>query len=112
MGGCVGPADGVHDQAVPDVGRDGVPRVWSCDERNLARESERENSGRELFSTGRGRLQAWACRTAVDLFEARYLLVYLIIIIGNQVWYCHSTKAKATLWSLDRTEGSSCWNML
>ena len=32
--------------------------------------------------------------------------------IGNQVWYCQSTKAKATLWSVDLTEGSNCWNML
>ena len=32
--------------------------------------------------------------------------------IVNQVWYCQSTKAKATLWSVDRTEGSNCWNML
>ena len=32
--------------------------------------------------------------------------------IGNQVWYCQSTKAKATLWSVDLTEGSNCWIML
>jgi len=32
--------------------------------------------------------------------------------IVNQVWYCQSTKAKVTLWSVDRTEGSNCWNML
>ena len=32
--------------------------------------------------------------------------------IGNQVWYCQSTKAKATLWSVNLTEGSNCWNML
>ena len=32
--------------------------------------------------------------------------------IGNQVWYCQSTKVKATLWSVDLTEGSNCWNML
>jgi len=32
--------------------------------------------------------------------------------IGNQVWYCQSTKAKVTLWSVDLTEGSNCWNML
>jgi len=32
--------------------------------------------------------------------------------IGNQVWYCQSTKAKATLWNVDLTEGSNCWNML
>ena len=32
--------------------------------------------------------------------------------IGNQVWYCQSTKAKATLWSVDHTEGSNSWNML
>ena len=32
--------------------------------------------------------------------------------IGNQVWYCQSTKAKATLWSVDGTEGSNSWNML
>ena len=32
--------------------------------------------------------------------------------IGSQVWYCQSTKAKATLWSVVRTEGSNCWNML
>ena len=32
--------------------------------------------------------------------------------IGNQVWYCQSTKAKATLLSVNRTEGSNCWNML
>jgi len=25
---------------------------------------------------------------------------------------CQSTKAKATLWGVDRTEGSNCWNML
>ena len=31
---------------------------------------------------------------------------------GNQVWYCQSTKAKTTLWSVDRTDGSNCWNML
>jgi len=31
---------------------------------------------------------------------------------GNQVWYCQSTKAKATLWSVDLIEGSNCWNML
>ena len=30
----------------------------------------------------------------------------------NQVWFCQSTKAKATLWSVDRIEGSNCWNML
>jgi len=24
------------------------------------------------------------------------------------VWYCQSTKAKVTLWSVDRTEGSNC----
>jgi len=29
-----------------------------------------------------------------------------------QVWYCQSTKVKATLWSVDLTEGSDCWNML
>ena len=28
--------------------------------------------------------------------------------IGNQVLYCQSTKAKATLRSLDRIEGSNC----
>ena len=27
------------------------------------------------------------------------------------MWYCQSTKAKATLWSVDLTEGSNCWNM-
>ena len=27
--------------------------------------------------------------------------------IGNQVWYCQSTKAKATLWNVDLTEGSN-----
>jgi len=32
--------------------------------------------------------------------------------IGIQVWYCQSTKAKVTLWSVDRIEGSNCWNML
>jgi len=32
--------------------------------------------------------------------------------LGNQVWYCQSTKVKATLWSVDLTEGSNCWNML
>ena len=32
--------------------------------------------------------------------------------IGNQVWYCQSTDVKATLWSVDLTEGSNCWNML
>ena len=31
---------------------------------------------------------------------------------GNQVWYCQSTKAKVTLWSVALTEGSNCWNML
>ena len=30
----------------------------------------------------------------------------------KSTWYCESTKAKATLWSVDRTEGSNCWNML
>ena len=30
----------------------------------------------------------------------------------KSVWYCQSTKAKATLWSVDRIEGSNCWNML
>ena len=29
-----------------------------------------------------------------------------------KVWYCQSTKAKETLWSVDHTEGSNCWNML
>ena len=32
--------------------------------------------------------------------------------IGNQVWYCQSTKAKVTLWSVDLIEGLNCWNML
>jgi len=31
---------------------------------------------------------------------------------GNQVWYCQSTKAKVTLWSVDLIEGLNCWNML
>ena len=30
----------------------------------------------------------------------------------NQVWYCQSTKAKVTLWSVDLIEGLNCWNML
>ena len=30
----------------------------------------------------------------------------------SSVVYCQSTKAKATLWSVDRIEGSNCWNML
>ena len=30
----------------------------------------------------------------------------------KSMWYCQSTKAKATVWSVDRTEGSNCWNML
>ena len=30
----------------------------------------------------------------------------------KSVWYYQSTKAKATLWSVDITEGSNCWNML
>ena len=28
------------------------------------------------------------------------------------VWYCQSTKAKVTLWSVDLIEGLNCWNML
>jgi len=32
--------------------------------------------------------------------------------IGNQVWYCQSTKVKATLWSVDITEGSNSCNMI
>jgi len=31
---------------------------------------------------------------------------------GNLVWYCQSTKAKVTLWSVDLIEGLNCWNML
>ena len=31
---------------------------------------------------------------------------------GNQVWYCQSTKAKVTMWSVDLTEASNFWNML
>ena len=30
----------------------------------------------------------------------------------NHVSYCQSTKQKATLWTVDLTEGSNCWNML
>ena len=31
---------------------------------------------------------------------------------SSVVLLIYSTKAKATLWSVDRTEGSNCWNML
>ena len=30
----------------------------------------------------------------------------------NLVWYCQSTKAKVTLWSVDLIEGLNCSNML
>ena len=30
----------------------------------------------------------------------------------KSVWYCQSTKAKVTLWSVDLIEGLNCWNML
>jgi len=33
-------------------------------------------------------------------------------VMGNLVWYCQSTKAKVTLWSVDLIEGLNCWNML
>jgi len=39
--GCVGPTDGVHDQAVPYVGRGSVSCVWPRDERHVESDSER-----------------------------------------------------------------------
>jgi len=41
---------------------------------------------------------------------AKYTAVSLTT--GNLVWYCQSTKAKVTLWSVDLIEGLNCWNML
>ena len=67
MCGCVGSVDGVHDEAVPDVRRDGVPRVRPCDERHVAGDSERTDPRRELLTTGRGGLTARTGRTTVDL---------------------------------------------
>ena len=67
MYGCVGSVDGVHNEAVPDVGRDGVPRVWPCDERHVAGDTERADPWRELLTTGRGGLTARTGRTTVDL---------------------------------------------
>ena len=67
---CVRPGstDGVHYEAVPYIGRDGVPRVWASDERDVEGESEREDSWWELLSAGRGRFQTRTGRTAVDLW--------------------------------------------
>jgi len=37
---------------------------------------------------------------------------FMLLTTGNLVWYCQSTKAKVTLWSVDLIEGLNCWNML
>jgi len=39
-------------------------------------------------------------------------LISVSLTTGNLVWYCQSTKAKVTLWSVDLIEGLNCWNML
>jgi len=57
----------------------------------------------------------WSVASPFELFDwqVSYLDIYLFYVYSvNLVWYCQSTKAKVTLWSVDLIEGLNCWNML
>jgi len=54
----------------------------------------------------------WQNLSCVFRFYFNVISTFASLKTGNQVWYCQSTKAKVTLWSVDLIEGLNCWNML
>ena len=52
------------------------------------------------------------CLKLKVLAKIDFIVFLACLTTGNLVWYCQSTKAKVTLWSVDLIEGLNCWNML
>ena len=61
-----GLADAAHDEAVPDAGRDQLPRLRPRLQRHAVRRPAGAHPRRELLAAGRGGLEARAGRPAVD----------------------------------------------
>jgi len=62
------------------------------------------------FFVKSGKWGAVFCKK-VDLSSIQGAL-FTVSVLFYFTFYCQSTKAKLTLWSVDLIEGLNCWNML